>query len=121
MELLDWKEFAKRLGVKEETFRRFNWRTYRHIFVGNGRNLRSARFAWHEDGSHLEWKGGPACNGYTGNESDTGTPLHEIQRREKVTPKGNGDAATDIINELGLFKSLRLPDGSFPLSPRAIK
>ena len=117
MELLDWKEFAKRLGVKEETFRRFRWRVYRHTFVGNGRNLRSARFAWHEDGSHLEWHGGPGVAKYKSGNLDADRRVTVGCQKEK---RAKAYSATDIPPELDVFRSLRLPDGSIPLSPRTI-
>lgn len=105
MEILTWTEFARRLGVKEETFRRLNWRVYRHIFVGKSRNLRSARFAWHDDGSHLCWEGG--AHDPPGRNTATG----RIEQRKGPNPT--------IDPEFDVFRRIRKPDGSIPPSPLA--
>lgn len=52
-ELLTWEEMAHRLREHPQSFRKSNWRRYPHTFVGQGRNLRCARFLWHDDLSHL--------------------------------------------------------------------
>lgn len=52
-ELITPQEMAERLSVEYGTFRRTNWRTYPHIFIGKGRTLRSVRFMWESDLSHL--------------------------------------------------------------------
>lgn len=49
---------AERLNMTWEAFRRTNWRVYPHTWVGTGRDLRSARFVWYEDCSHLKIEGG---------------------------------------------------------------
>lgn len=53
-ELITPREMAERLSIEYETFRRTNWRIYPHIFVGKGRTLRSVRFMWASDFSHLQ-------------------------------------------------------------------
>lgn len=45
MEMLTAKEMCERLKVGRETFRKI-WRTFPHRFVGQGQDLRSARFLW---------------------------------------------------------------------------
>ena len=52
-ELITPQEMAERLSVEYGTFRRTNWRNYPHIFIGKGRTLRSVRFMWESDLSHL--------------------------------------------------------------------
>lgn len=42
-EILNYKELAAMLKISPETVRK-NWRSYPHLFVGQGKDLRSARF-----------------------------------------------------------------------------
>lgn len=44
-ETLTAAEMCSRLSVGKDTFRRI-WRTFPHVFVGQGKDLRSARFLW---------------------------------------------------------------------------
>lgn len=57
-DILNSHQMAERLNMTWEAFRRTNWRTYPHTWVGTGRDLRSARFVWYEDCSHLRIEGG---------------------------------------------------------------
>lgn len=45
MEMLTASEMCERLKVGRETFRKA-WRSFPHRFVGQGTDLRSARFLW---------------------------------------------------------------------------
>ena len=47
MDILTAKQMTAKLQVSRETFRK-TWKRFPHIFVGEGLDLRSARFLWDE-------------------------------------------------------------------------
>ena len=53
-EILTAHEMAIRLKIDFDAFRKTNWKKYKHLFVGTGKTLRSARFIWTSDLSHLD-------------------------------------------------------------------
>ena len=52
-EILTAHEMAIRLKIDFDAFRKTNWKKCNHLFVGTGKTLRSARFIWTSDLSHL--------------------------------------------------------------------
>ena len=82
-DLLNSHQMAEKLGVTWEAFRKSNWRTYPHTWVGLGRDLRSARFVWYEDCSHLKIEGG----------GDVGNSIH--QSREEGLQSGVRDSGAE--------------------------
>ena len=72
--LLTWKEMAAQLKVEEHAFRKANWRQFPHTFVGTGRDLRSVRFVWHDNLSHLKIEGGEDVSNAIHKSREAGLP-----------------------------------------------
>lgn len=131
-DLLNSRQMAERLGMGWEAFRKGRWRMYPHTFVGMGRDLRSARFLWYEDCSHLRIEGGDVHisvhesreEGLQGGIRVPGDAPHEgriqdarrrqrlgVHRKEKVKIRGEESAAASDLGIDVFRRILKVPCG----------
>lgn len=83
MDIYTARQMADKLQVSRETFRK-TWKRFPHIFVGEGMDLRSARFLW-DEASMME-----AAHGGIEVQDKKGYPLAggTISRRRKDSQPG---------------------------------
>ena len=103
MQVLTTKQMTDKLQVSRETFRK-TWKRFPHIFVGEGTDLRSARFLW-DDATILEVahggievqdkKGNPVPSRSMGGRRK-GSNKSRISNQARSSPMGEGYSKTDL-------------------------
>ena len=131
-DLLNSHQMAAKLDMTWEAFRKSDWRVYPHTWVGTGRDLRSARFVWYEDCSHLKIEGGgdvgssihegrkegvpggirvSGPESHQGRVSDSGGRKRLDFRRKKASEGRGKESSADADGEIDVFRRIRKVPG----------